>query len=336
MKKSVFIGSSKESLNVAEKIAECLESLGVDVLLWENAFKPGEYSLESLEKAARSVSGAIFIFNEDDKTWYRGEEHTTVRDNVLFEYGLFSGYLSRKQVVFVCVDKPKLPTDLFGITYLNISFDKKYTYKNILKEWSNALPCKESLIGKELLKNQPYYILDEEYGFEYCDCNNAVYHNITNIKSQVKYLRYYTERYSWVYGGKLKVTPSNQSDKLVDKIKEGEYTAYTLRLNKVLSVGEEYKTGFKLQVTDTNDIRYMFLGSVLSYSHIGKVTFWVKLSSDMRIVSATFKRFEKVEDISPAYEEKLIIENPNYVSWSVDGERHVGEYYMLEWQAEDH
>lgn len=99
----VFIGSSTEQLAKANKIARWLDNLGVEVDVWNEigVFVPGEYTLDDLKRASENVDAAVFIFAADDLTWYRHDLVSSVRDNVLFEYGFFCGKLSRKNVAFI-------------------------------------------------------------------------------------------------------------------------------------------------------------------------------------------------------------------------------------------
>ena len=144
MRKTIFIGSSTESLSEAEKIAAWLESFNITPVVWNTVFEPGEYTLDSLERTLKSVSGAIFIFNADDINISRGVRATSVRDNVLFEFGYFAGGLSRDRVIFVCSEKPKLPSDFFGLTYLTITDNNEYTTKPRLRKWAEKLPFPNS------------------------------------------------------------------------------------------------------------------------------------------------------------------------------------------------
>lgn len=139
----VFIGSSQEAKNVARTIAAALEQIGleisteIEVKVWNDVgvFPAGEYTLESLERISQSVDAAIFLFAEDDKTWYRTAEMKSVRDNVLFEYGFFSGVLTKKRVAIVKVGNPKDVSDLAGLTYISYDSTRPNTSREQLKTW---------------------------------------------------------------------------------------------------------------------------------------------------------------------------------------------------------
>jgi predicted nucleotide-binding protein len=116
----LFLISSTEALNVAETIRA---SLAHDVFstIWnEGVFFAGGYSLESLEKAVSESDFAVAIAESDDIVETRGNRQPTLRDNVLFELGLFMGRLGRRRALLIHpqVDGLKLPSDLQGLTLL--------------------------------------------------------------------------------------------------------------------------------------------------------------------------------------------------------------------------
>lgn len=145
----IFIGSSTEAAEYMEKIAVTLENLKVKPLLWnasgEGIFVAGESTIDSLISITRRVDAAIFIFNADDKTWNEKsalasalDSADAVRDNVLFEYGLFMGKLGKSKVCFICKGKPKIASDLKGITYIDGDAGD-YTVKDKLKDWIRGM-----------------------------------------------------------------------------------------------------------------------------------------------------------------------------------------------------
>lgn len=120
MKEKIFIGSSSENLDVAYAIQENLENNNYYPTVWtQNFFGLSETTIESLVNALSNYDYAVFVFSPDDVTKLRDKEVNTVRDNVIFELGLFIGALGRKSCFFVI---PKnagnlhLPSDLLGIT----------------------------------------------------------------------------------------------------------------------------------------------------------------------------------------------------------------------------
>jgi predicted nucleotide-binding protein len=115
----VFIGSSTEGLELANKIQELLSN-DLSVVVWNQGtvFGLGDATLEALEAAVMGYQFGIFIFTPDDELYTRGETKSVVRDNVLFELGLFIGKLGRHRAFVVNPGKKAvvLPSDLLGIT----------------------------------------------------------------------------------------------------------------------------------------------------------------------------------------------------------------------------
>lgn len=116
-KPRIFIASAVESLNVADAFNVNLDHQA-EVTVWKNGFTLSQGTIESLVKIAESVDFAIFVFTPDDISEIRDQQKPVVRDNVVFELGLFIGTLGRERCFIV---KPRdtdlhLPTDLLGLT----------------------------------------------------------------------------------------------------------------------------------------------------------------------------------------------------------------------------
>lgn len=141
----IFMGSSLEAKNYMDEIAVKMEELGVTPLLWnavgKNIFIPGTNTIDALIDITKRVQAAVFIFNADDKRWNERsalEISDVVRDNVLFEYGLFTGALGKERVCFVCKGKPQIASDLKGITYIDGEVGEAQV-KLKLRDWINAI-----------------------------------------------------------------------------------------------------------------------------------------------------------------------------------------------------
>ncbi len=120
MKHKIFIGSSSESLGLAKAIQIELERDAYTTIWTQDIFKLTSTALDDLIKATSNFDFAIFIFNPDDVTKLRGIDYPTVRDNVIFELGLFIGKFNDRKRVFILkprsVNDIHLPSDLSGVT----------------------------------------------------------------------------------------------------------------------------------------------------------------------------------------------------------------------------
>jgi hypothetical protein len=118
----IFIASSSERLSIAYTIQELLEFDG-EVTVWtEGTFKPSSYTLDDLLNAVRSHQFGVFVFVPDDRITIRERNIPAVRDNLIFEFGLFAGAHGRQHCFFVLsrgTEATHLPTDLAGLTPLS-------------------------------------------------------------------------------------------------------------------------------------------------------------------------------------------------------------------------
>src|SRR5574342_679666 len=117
MKPRIFVGSSVEGLNVAYAVRQNLAH-DAETTVWDQGiFELSRTTIESLGNILDSIDFGIFVFSPDDAIVLRGKESLSIRDNVLFEIGLFIGKLRRDRVFFIIPEKTDLhiPTDLLGV-----------------------------------------------------------------------------------------------------------------------------------------------------------------------------------------------------------------------------
>jgi hypothetical protein len=128
MNPRLFIGSSTESLEIANALQASLD-YDADVTIWnQGIFNLSSDTLGELLMALSKFDFAVFIFQPSDITIIRDQKLPTVRDNVIFELGLFLGRLGKERV-FYLVDRSisdlHLPTDLLGITSGNFNGNRQ-------------------------------------------------------------------------------------------------------------------------------------------------------------------------------------------------------------------
>ncbi|OLQ88240.1 hypothetical protein BIY22_08735 [Vibrio panuliri] len=117
-KPRLFIASSLESLPIAEAVNVNLDH-DFEVTIWKNGtFKLSSSTIDDLVEKSSTVDFALFIFTPDDITSIRSRKEHVVRDNVIFEMGLFVGAIGKSRSFIL---KPRnidmhLPTDLLGVT----------------------------------------------------------------------------------------------------------------------------------------------------------------------------------------------------------------------------
>ncbi|MEO3988200.1 nucleotide-binding protein [Plesiomonas shigelloides] len=117
-KPRLFIASSIESIPIAEAVNVNLDH-EIEVTLWKNGtFKLASDAITDLVEKSSFVDFALFIFAPDDIASIRNRNHHIVRDNVIFEMGLFVGAIGKSRSFIL---KPRdiemhLPSDLLGVT----------------------------------------------------------------------------------------------------------------------------------------------------------------------------------------------------------------------------
>ena len=140
----MFIGSSKESLPIAEVIQSNLEHGDRDILvrLWtDGVFGASQFVITELEKQVQEADFAVLVLGADDEIVSRNEKSDAPRDNVIFELGLFMGALSHERT-FMIVPRNgdiKIPTDLLGLIPLSYKSDDSDHLDSSLETVCNQL-----------------------------------------------------------------------------------------------------------------------------------------------------------------------------------------------------
>jgi hypothetical protein len=117
-KSRIFIASSSEQIQVAQRIAEALkEPKEWTIHVWDKLFDFSASYIESLERELDLADFAVIVLTGDDAANVRKEAVVLPRDNVIFELGLFIGRLERPRCFFF-VDAgsgTQIASDLSGV-----------------------------------------------------------------------------------------------------------------------------------------------------------------------------------------------------------------------------
>lgn len=168
-KPRIFVGSSVEGLSVAYAIQTNLlhES---ELTVWsQGAFELSKTTIESLMELLNQVDFAVFVFTMDDLLEIRGDKKYSIRDNVLFEFGLFLGKLGRERVFFVIPQgtNMQLPTDLLGVTPATFDNNRAdgnlvaatgpacHSIRQSLKKYGSLLEVEEESTVPEISEEAP-------------------------------------------------------------------------------------------------------------------------------------------------------------------------------------
>lgn len=98
---------------------------------------------------------ALAIAQPDDVVRSRKKMQPTLRDNVLFELGLFMGKLTRHRAILIHprVSSLKLPSDLHGLTLLSYAPDSQPKLSDRLKPACDEIRKIVKLHGVRTLKS---------------------------------------------------------------------------------------------------------------------------------------------------------------------------------------
>lgn len=105
----VFVIGTAEGTEISDKVVKAMASDDLQVTPWNDPdfFRAGDLTLDRLEQSLELFDFAIAIVTSDDITISRGAASYSVRDNVMFELGLFMGQLGRQRTLILRPPDPK-------------------------------------------------------------------------------------------------------------------------------------------------------------------------------------------------------------------------------------
>jgi hypothetical protein len=127
---SVFLGSSGEALPVARALKRGLQGRR-RVVLWKDdgVFRPSRQTLTTLIQRSQRSDFAILVGGADDVVTKRKKQASAIRDNVIFEFGLFAGALGLERSYLLVPRDVPLPSDFDGMT--SVKYERRHTAKAV-------------------------------------------------------------------------------------------------------------------------------------------------------------------------------------------------------------
>ncbi|WP_413407612.1 TIR domain-containing protein [Paenibacillus amylolyticus] len=140
----IFLGSADNpsALDDLRKIAALIEHVGHFVIPWNSpgVFPLGKHMSDSLDNICKQVDAAILIFGEEHQVLFGNEFSLHPKPNLLYEYGLFKGYLGLERTIICRRGSSSIPSDLAGVIYCNL--DKEFKAERELLAWLRLLSPK--------------------------------------------------------------------------------------------------------------------------------------------------------------------------------------------------
>jgi hypothetical protein len=116
LRPKVFIGSSSQGYEIAEKVKDCLSVCG-DCFLWKDGgvWEANRSTFDNLLRIVNYFDFGVFVATADDLTLTNNNIVIESRDNVILEMALFLGAVGKDKSFLLVEDGIKLPSDFNGI-----------------------------------------------------------------------------------------------------------------------------------------------------------------------------------------------------------------------------
>lgn len=150
VKRRIFVGSSSQQLSKAHEICRLLKTFGdVEPVLWTGVFDPGLVTFEALEEMLVRCCAAVLVATPDDHVNLNGKDISAPRSNIMLEFGLLAGRLGRHNIALCCYGGVQLPTDLGGLTYVDMdNAEPDMRPQDKLKNWASKLLPTADMIAR--------------------------------------------------------------------------------------------------------------------------------------------------------------------------------------------
>jgi O-acetyl-ADP-ribose deacetylase (regulator of RNase III) len=152
MRPRIFVGSSTEAIDICRAVQSELDDR-FEVTVWDqDVFRLSHSALESLLAALDSADAGIFVLQPDDVVTKRGTSDPAVRDNVIFELGMFIGRLGTDRTFMLAPQSSelRLPGDLLGVVTARYDGERAARGERRAGVAAACTKVRESLETKEL------------------------------------------------------------------------------------------------------------------------------------------------------------------------------------------
>lgn len=117
MKRKLFIGSSSEGAQIATMVKnaidnECGNWIEAEIWTEKGMFKLNNSTFDNLLNKSIIFDYAIIVATADDYIEKRENTNIAIRDNVIFEYGLFTGAMGKNNVYILIEKDSEMPSDI--------------------------------------------------------------------------------------------------------------------------------------------------------------------------------------------------------------------------------
>lgn len=180
---SVFIASSIESLEIAKSLQYSLAH-EANVSIWtEGIFSPGYSIVESLINIAERTDLAIFILGSDDFLISQSAKDSQLRQNILFELGLFIGKLGSSRIIISLPENENsaLPTDLIGLVQHKTNRTEIFKLTNVIIHRLKQLAYKESSERSSTSLSKQFYSCFISYSVKDRAFVEMLYKDLTEV-----------------------------------------------------------------------------------------------------------------------------------------------------------
>lgn len=118
---SVFIVHGHDNSLIAD-VKLCIESMSLNPIVLREQPNDGKTIIEKLEDWLSNSKCAVILYTPCDigQAVGSGQSELRARQNVVYEHGLFQGYLGRKRIIVLRKGQTIIPGDCDGIVYISV------------------------------------------------------------------------------------------------------------------------------------------------------------------------------------------------------------------------